>query len=193
MSAYANEGDVYYGVTGSLITNLSGASGRGQAVANVRALAVGATHAARGRLFRHGLEDDQVEAIRFGSPPLRVTLEPRDNAVYTLRLMAFDLLGTVAQAGTGVRSTGGNVVTPLKSSRTFQFATVPVLSTERMLYMPAAVLAPGQDLSWLWARDGEHLDGVRLEIVSTRPDGQTTPAWMIDTPATVASAYTLTP
>ena len=189
MSVYAIEGSVYWGNTTTPITNLSGGSGRGIALSNVIQKRVTLALEARKRIMRHGLGEDEVAGVNLGHMPGRVTLELRDIAATTLRLLARDLM---SDSDTGARSSGGNVRGRLLTSRTLQFAVVPILTTEHMLYLPAATLADGQDLSWLWGRDTEHSALQSLTLIATRPIGQTTPAWMKDTAANVATAYTLT-
>lgn len=190
MAVYVIEGDIYYGNAATPITNLSGGSGRGVQIVNVP-------------MQRVFFNDDL---------PGVVTWEPRDVSATTLRAIAADLMGT---SDTGLKSSGNaSAKLPFQFAYTIQFAVVPISSSEHMLYLPAAAARGGArlmrhglehdqivalrmqqnnpELSFLWARDSEHLTGP-ITFAATRPPSQSTPAWMKDTPANVATAYSLTP
>lgn len=189
MSVYNIEGDLYWGNSTTPITHLSGESGRGILLANVPQRRAVLSIPARRKILRNGLGEDQIESLNLGHGMARITIPLRDVAASTLRLALRDML---SDSDTGVRSSGGNIGTRLRVAKTMQLAIIPLLNTEHMLYCPAAAIDDGQDLSFLWARDGEHTESQQIVLVPTRPFGQTTPAWMKDTPANVASVYSLT-
>jgi len=189
MSVYSIEGDVYWGNTTTPITHLSGGSGRGISVANVPARRVMLAVQTRRRLARVGLDEDHVEGLNLGHGVARVTLSPRDVDPTTLRLIARELM---SDSDTLIRSSGGNVHARLKTAKTMQFLVVTLSTSEHSLYLPAATLAPGQDLAWVWGRDLAHSDVQELVLVASRPQAQSTPAYTKGTAANIASIYSLT-
>ena len=187
-STYNIEGVLYWGNATTPITHLSGASGRGIAIAHV-----------------------QQKIVRLDTTvnPARVVLEIRDMDAANLRLIARDLMG---ESDTGVRGSGTSHKLPGQFARTCQFAVVPITTTLPMLYLPAAALEAGNDFrrwgfeahevqairadivggtEWAWGRGIEAQQG-ELVLRATCPRGQTTPPWVRDTAAVVASVYSLT-
>lgn len=187
-ATYNIEGALYWGNSTTPITHLSGGSGRGIALSNVQQLRVS--------FDPSGL-------------PARVSLGLRDLDPTSLRLLARDLMG---DTDTGVRGSGTSHKLPGQRARTFQFAVVPLTASLPMLYLPAGALEAGNDFrrwgleeheivavrsaivagtEWQWGRGNEAQQG-EVAFRATCPPGQTTPPWVRDTAAVVASVYSLT-
>lgn len=165
------------------ITTVSGDDGT--EVQDIDARVIPITFGPRQRVFGRGWEMDKATVIGGGaSKALLIDLRVRQftAASFDLILAPYKLDGGgYAPDGTGAegrnetRSGAAMIVRPVDTNGLY-------------LYVPNATLAPLPIVAQ-YSDDAPSLDGQSIQFVATRGENSTEPAWMLGTPAQIASVY----
>lgn len=141
--------------------------------------------------YRTGVGSNAGFDLRMGRVSEARLILPLRNQSATALDILFSHLTT---DGSTFRPTGGTASLEFASLPTFALLIRPDLTTEKYFYAPHCAVSPSSQWLIEHSESVAQLAGATLELIPCRPSTLSSgvPAWMWDTAANIATAFTLT-